>query len=178
MQCYMCVLLFLQQSYLFTLECLAKCLMHSVCVLCCTVLSDSFWPHGPPDPIRLLCPWNCLGNNSGVGCHFLLQGTFPTQGLNSCLPFSSCPRSFPAPGSFLFFFFFSFFSDSLHQVAKYWSFSVSPSSEYAELISFRIDWFDFLAVQEMIVDTVYPKYLPKNVSYVFFFGISQSSYMR
>ena len=30
---------------------------------------------------------------------------------------------------------------------KYWSFSVSPPSEYSGLISFRIDWFDLLAVQ-------------------------------
>ena len=30
---------------------------------------------------------------------------------------------------------------------KYWSFSFSPSSEYSELISFRIEWFDLLAVQ-------------------------------
>ena len=29
---------------------------------------------------------------------------------------------------------------------KYWSFSISPSSEYSGLISFRIDWFDLLAV--------------------------------
>ena len=30
---------------------------------------------------------------------------------------------------------------------KYWNFSINPSNEYSELISFRIDWFDFLAVQ-------------------------------
>ena len=30
---------------------------------------------------------------------------------------------------------------------KYWSFSNSPSNEYSGLISFRIDWFDLLAVQ-------------------------------
>ena len=32
---------------------------------------------------------------------------------------------------------------------KYWSFSfsISPSSEYSGLISFRMDWFDFLTVQ-------------------------------
>ena len=30
---------------------------------------------------------------------------------------------------------------------KYWSFSISPSNEYPELISFRIDWFDLFAVQ-------------------------------
>ena len=31
--------------------------------------------------------------------------------------------------------------------SKYWSFSISPSYEYSGLISFRIDWFDLLAVQ-------------------------------
>ena len=38
----------------------------------------------------------------------------------------------------------------LHQVAKvlqFLSFSISTSNEYSELISFRIDWFDLLAVQ-------------------------------
>ena len=35
---------------------------------------------------------------------------------------------------------------------KYWtfSFSISPSSEYSGLIFFRIDWFDLLAVQEIL----------------------------
>ena len=33
---------------------------------------------------------------------------------------------------------------------KYWSFSISPSNEYSGLISFRIDWFDLLAVQETL----------------------------
>ena len=35
---------------------------------------------------------------------------------------------------------------------KYWSFSssISPSNEYSGLISFRIDWFDLLAVQEVL----------------------------
>ena len=34
------------------------------------------------EPARLLCPWDSLGKNTRVGCHFLLQGIFPTQGLN------------------------------------------------------------------------------------------------
>ena len=34
---------------------------------------------------RLLCPWNSLGKNTGVGCHPLLQGICPTQGSNSGL---------------------------------------------------------------------------------------------
>ena len=33
-------------------------------------------------PTRLLCPWDFLGKNTRVGCHFLLQGIFPTQRSN------------------------------------------------------------------------------------------------
>ena len=33
-------------------------------------------------PARLLCPWDSPGKNTGVGCHALLQGVFPTQGSN------------------------------------------------------------------------------------------------
>ena len=40
------------------------------------------------DPMdsRLLRPWDFLGKSTGVGCHFLLQGIFPTQGSNPGLP--------------------------------------------------------------------------------------------
>ena len=31
---------------------------------------------------KLLCPWDFQGKSTGVGCHFLLQGIFPTQGSN------------------------------------------------------------------------------------------------
>ena len=34
------------------------------------------------EPARLLCPWDSPGKNTGVGCHFLLQGIFLTQGPN------------------------------------------------------------------------------------------------
>ena len=58
-------------------------------MLCCAVLSrsvvsDSLRPHGL-QPARLLCPCNFLGKNTGVGCHFLLQQIFQTQGSNSHL---------------------------------------------------------------------------------------------
>ena len=46
-------------------------------------MSCSLWSHGL-QPARLLCPWNSPGKNTGVGCHFFLQGNFLTQGLN-CL---------------------------------------------------------------------------------------------
>ena len=39
------------------------------------------WSHRL-QPARLLCPWNSPGNNTGVGCHSLLQGIFLTQGSN------------------------------------------------------------------------------------------------
>jgi len=48
-----------------------------VAQLCPTLLQ----PHGLW-PTRLLCPWDSPGKNTGVGCHFLLQGMFPTQGSN------------------------------------------------------------------------------------------------
>ena len=50
----------------------------------CSVVSDSFRPHGL-QPARLLGPWNSPGRNTGRGCHSLLQGIFPTQGSNTCL---------------------------------------------------------------------------------------------
>ena len=47
---------------------------------------------------------------------------------------------------------------SLHQAAKYWSFSfsISPSNEDAGLISFRMDWLDLLAVQGTLKSLLQP----------------------
>ena len=60
--------------------------VYSVCtyVCACSVVSDSSetpWTVAA----KLLCPWNSPGKNTGVGCHFLLQGVFPTQGSIPCL---------------------------------------------------------------------------------------------
>ena len=58
------------------------------CVLSCSVVSDSLRPHGLK-PTRFLCSWNFPSKNTGLGCHFLLQGIFLTQELNPlllCLP--------------------------------------------------------------------------------------------
>ena len=49
-----------------------------------SVVSDSLQLHGLY-PARLLCPWNSPDKNTGVGCHSLLRGIFPTQGSNLCL---------------------------------------------------------------------------------------------
>ena len=50
--------------------------LHSCLTLCDPV------HHSPPGS----SPWDSLGKNTRVGCHALLQGIFPTQGLNPCLP--------------------------------------------------------------------------------------------
>ena len=60
-------------------------------VLCvCSVVSDSLRPHGL-GPTRLFCPWDSPGKNTGVGCHALLQGIFPTQNqTHICLNLLHC----------------------------------------------------------------------------------------
>ena len=50
-------------------------------VLSHSIMSCSLQPCGL-EPTRLLYPWGFPGKNTGVGCHSLLQGIFPTQGLN------------------------------------------------------------------------------------------------
>ena len=50
-----------------------------------SVVSDFLRPHGL-QPARLLCPWNSPGKNTGVDNYSLLQGIYPTQGLNPGLP--------------------------------------------------------------------------------------------
>ena len=52
-----------------------------VAKLCQTLLRP---PHGLQST-RLLWPWDFPGKNTGMGCHFLLQQIFPTQGSNSHL---------------------------------------------------------------------------------------------
>ena len=51
------------------------------CVLSHSVMSISLQALGLC-PARLLCPWDSPGKNTGVGCHFLLQGILFTEGLN------------------------------------------------------------------------------------------------
>ena len=60
------------------------CMSYYTCVLRYSIMSDSFWLDGL-QPARLLCPWNFPGKNTGAGCHFPLQGIFPTQGSNLSL---------------------------------------------------------------------------------------------
>ena len=104
-------------------------------------MSDSLWPHGLKHT-RLLCPSLSPGvcSNSWL----LSRWCYLTISF-SAAPFSFCLQSFWASESFP--------ELSLHiRWPKYWSlsFGISPSNEHSGLISFRIDWFDVLAVQETL----------------------------
>ena len=60
---------------------------------------------------------------------------------SSTTHFSFCLQSFLASQSFPVSWLFASGGQNI------WSFSISPSNDYSGLISFRIDWFDLLAVQ-------------------------------
>ena len=88
----MCGTLGIQQqkmNHIYSLLCLAsvtkiqvpQCNIRCVPAKSLQFKSNSLRPHRL-QPARLLCPWDFPGKNTGVGCHFLLQGIFPTQGSN------------------------------------------------------------------------------------------------
>ena len=58
-------------------------------------------------------------------------------------PFSSCPQSLPASGSFPMSQLFTWSSQSI----GIFSLSISPSNEHLGLVSFTMDWLDLLTVQ-------------------------------
>ena len=67
----------------------------------------------------------------------------------------------------------------MHQWLKYWrfSFNISPSSAYSGLISFRIDWFDLLAVQRTLRSLLQHHSLKASVLQCSAFFIVQLSYL-
>ena len=124
-------------------EFLCKSCIHSWILLSfsCSVMSDSLWPHGLQHT-RL--PGSSLSPRVSSNSCLLHQWCHPTIS-SSVVPFSSCLQSSPV----------SVFSNELvlHiRWPKYWSFSfsISPSNEYSELISIRIDSFDLLVVQRTL----------------------------
>ena len=112
-------------------------------------MSDSLRPH-ELQHTRLPCPSLSPGVCSN-SCP-LSQWCHPTISF-SVASFSSCPLSFPAPGSFPMSRLFTSGGQSIWS----FSFSISPSSEYSGLISFRIDCFDLLAVQGMLWSPCSPR---------------------
>ena len=95
-------------------------------------------------------PWNAacqaslsITNSQSLFKLMLIKLVTPSNNLILCCPILLLPSVFPS---------ISVFSNQsvLHiRWPKYWSFSssISPSNEYSGLISFRMDWFDLLAVK-------------------------------
>ena len=69
----------LPPMWLYLGRVLKRCMHVESLQLCLTL------PRYGPQAASLLHPWDFLGQNTGVGCHALLYGIFPTQGSNPCL---------------------------------------------------------------------------------------------
>ena len=106
----------------------------------------------PPSQVRLFAtPWTAAHQASlfftiSWSSLMSIESVMPSYHLILCHPRLLLPLIFPR---------IRIFSNklTLHiRWPKYWrnSFSISPSNEYSGLFSFRIDWFDLLAVQETL----------------------------
>ena len=101
-----------------------------------SVMSD-YLQHHELQHTRPPCPSTTPGVHSSScpssrWCHLAIS--------SSVVPFSSCFQSFPASESFPMSWLFASGGQRI-------CFSISPSNEHSGSISFRIDWFDLLAVQ-------------------------------
>ena len=105
----------------------------------CSIVSNSLWHHGLqhsrppcPSPTSRVYPNSCP---LSWWCHPAI--------LSSVIPFSSCPQSFPASGTFRMSQFFASGDQSIGVSA---STSVLPMNTQ-DLSPLRMDWLDLLAVQ-------------------------------
>ena len=119
----------------FRLQITVFCSCYSVTKSCPTLCS----------PINCSMPGfpvlHCLPDFAQTSCPL---SQMPSSHLILCCPLLLLPSVFPSIKVFSS-------ESALHnRWPKYWSFSISPSNEYSGLISFRIDWFDVLAVQRTL----------------------------
>ena len=104
---------------------------------CCSVqLFVTPWTEARQASLSFTISWSLLKLTS-------IESVMPANHLILCHPLLLLPSTFPS---------IKVFSSVLAlciRWPKYWSFSfsISPSNEYSGLNSFRIDWFDLLAVQ-------------------------------
>ena len=117
--------------------CVQKAQFSSVAQSCPT-LCDPMHCHTPGLPVHRQL-WSLLKVTS-------VESVMPSNHLFLCCPFFLLHSVFPSIGVFS--------NESVLRIRwpKYWSlsFSISPSSEYSELISFRMAWLDLLAVQRTL----------------------------
>ena len=92
------------------------------------------WSAAYPSFLSFTISWSLLKLMS-------IESVMPSNHLILCHPLLPLPSVFPSIRVFS--------NESALRIRwpKYWSFSISPSNEYSGMISFRIDWFDLLAVQ-------------------------------
>ena len=126
----------------------------------CSVVSDSLQPH-ESQHTRPPCPSPAPGVYSNScplsrWCHPAIS--------SSVVPFSSCPQSLPASGSFPLSQLFAWGGQSTGVSA----FSISPSNEHPGLISFRMDWLDLPVLYILFTNSI-----PNPLSLVWI--LSQSS---
>ena len=105
---------------------------------CCSIgkSSTTLWTAACQVPLSSTISWSLLKFMS-------IELVIPSNHLMLCCPLLLSPSVFPSIRVF------STESALCIRWPKYWSFSISPSKEYSGLISFKIDWFDLLAVQEL-----------------------------
>ena len=111
----------------------------SVQLLSCVWLFATAWTAPKQASLSITNSWNLLKFMS-------VKSVMSTNHLILCHPLLLLPSIFPSIRVFS--------NESLLPIRwlKYWSFSfsISPSNEYSGLMSFRIDWFDLFAVQEIL----------------------------
>ena len=119
------------------------CTLFSSAQFSCSVVSDSFQPH----ELQHSRPPCCQASLSITSSQSLpklmsIESVMPSNHLILCCPLLLLPTIFPSTRVF--------FNELVLHIRwpEYWrfSFSISPSNVYLRLISFRIDWFDLLAV--------------------------------
>ena len=119
-------------SLIFTLKSISGSVQFS-----CSVVSDSVIAWTVAHQASL-----SITNSQGLLKRMSVESVMPSNHLILCHPLLLLPSIFPS---------ISVFSNESALKAirwpKYWSFSLSPSNEYSGLISFRMDWFDLLAVR-------------------------------
>ena len=108
-------------------------------LLSCSQLFVTPWTAARQGSLSFTISWSFLKLMS-------IEAVTPSNHLLLCAPLLFLPSIFPS---------IRVFSNELDlhiRWPKYWSFSfsISPSNEYSGLISFRIDWFGFLAVQGIL----------------------------
>ena len=125
---------------------------------CCTVAESCLTFCDPMDCSTPAFPiLHCLLEFAQTHVHWMAS-VMPSNHLILCCPLLLLPSIFPSIRVYS--------NESAGQRwTKYWSFSfsISPSNEYSRLISFRIDWFDLLAVQGTLKGLFYHHNLKASV---------------